>query len=57
MRHPEIDKTKILLTNSSLMKVKDSAIDLHQAIIRLETQFLVFLRMGVLERFYCILQF
>ena len=29
--------------------------DLHLAIIRLENQFLIFLRVAVLDRFYCIL--
>ena len=51
------------MTNSSLMKVESIAeyshlsilqyFDLHEAIIGLENQFLVFLRMAVLDRFYC----
>ena len=32
-----------------------NALVLHLAIIGLENQFLVFLRMAVLDRFYCIL--
>ena len=63
----KIDKTKILMTNGSLMKVKSVAecspyfgafcnsFDLHSAIIGLENQFLLFLRVAVLHRFYCII--
>ena len=43
--HSKIDKTKILTTNGSLMKVESIAyntFDMHLAIIGLETQFLVF---------------
>ena len=48
----KIDKTKILITNGSLMKVKSIAecshiFDLHYVIIGLEKQFLVFLRVAV----------
>ena len=60
--HSEIDKTKILMTNVSLMKVESIAecskgsilqyFDLHLAIISIENQFLVFLRVAVLHRFY-----
>ena len=57
----KIDKTNILMTNSSLMKVESFAecspffntFDLHKAIIGLENQFSVFLRVAVLHRFYC----
>ena len=53
----KIDKTKILMTNGSLMKVKSiafcNAFDLHYtAIISLEKQFLVFLRVAILHGFY-----
>ena len=51
-RHSKIDKTKILMTNGSLMKVESiaecslgafcNAFDLHSAIIGLENQILVF---------------
>ena len=50
--HSKIDKTKILMTNGSLMKVEVlqsaplgafcNTFDLHSAIIGLENQFLVF---------------
>ena len=51
------------MTNGSLMKVESIAEcilqyfwpDLHLAKIGLENQFLVFLRVTVLDRFYCIL--
>ena len=62
--HSKIDKTKILMTNGSLTKVKSIAesplgafcnnFDLHLAIIGLENQFSVFLRVAVLHRFYCV---
>ena len=62
--HSKIDKTKILMTNGSIMKAKVlqnatlgafcNTFDLHSAIISLENQFLVFLRVAVLDRFYCI---
>ena len=52
------------MTNGSLVKVKSmqnaplgafcNAVDLHKSIIGLENQFLVFLRVAVLHRFYCI---
>ena len=54
-----MDKTKILMTYGSLMKVKSIAefrntFDLHHAIIGLEKQFSVFLRVAVLSyRVYC----
>ena len=53
--HSNIDKTRILKTNGSLMTVTDSAIlfYLHLAIISLEKQILVFLRAAVLHRLYC----
>ena len=55
------------MTNGSLMKVESIAecspwskrgafcntFDFHLAIISLENQFLVFLRVAVLHRFYC----
>ena len=51
------------MANGSLMKVESIAesslgafcntFDLHLAIIGLENQFLVFLRMAVLHSFYC----
>ena len=41
------DKSKILMTNGSLMKVESTGI------IGIENQFLVFLRVAVLHRFYC----
>ena len=60
----KIDKIKILMTNGSLIKIKIlqnapleafcNTFDLHWGIISLEKQFLVFLRLAVLERFYCI---
>ena len=50
----KIDKTKVLMTNGSLMKVECIAtFDLHKAIIGLENQFSVFFRVAVLHRFYC----
>ena len=49
----KIDNTKILMTNGTLMKVE--RIDLYLGIIGLKDQFLVFLRVAVLDRFYCIL--
>ena len=57
MSHLKIDKTKILMTNGSLMKVESIAeccntFDLHYTIIALEKQFLVFLRVAILDRFY-----
>ena len=60
--HSKVDKTKILTTNGSLMKVKSIAecfgafcntFDLNLAIIGLENQFLVFLRVAILDRLYC----
>ena len=56
-----MDKTKILMTNGSFLKVESiegehSAILLtciKRQIIGLENQFLVFLRVTVLDRFYC----
>ena len=60
-----IDKTKVLKTNGNLMKVKSIAecslgafcntLDLQELIISLENQFLVLLRVAILDRFYCIL--
>ena len=54
------------MTNGSLMKVESIAdaplgafcntFDLHLAMIGLENQFLVFLRVAVLDRLYCILK-
>ena len=41
-----------IMTNDSLMKVE--SFNLHLAIIGLEKQFLVFLRVFILDRFYCI---
>ena len=46
------------MINGSLMKVESNAefcntFDLHLAIIGLENQFSVFLRVVVLHRFYC----
>ena len=62
--HSKIDKTHILMTNGSLMKIEGLqnaphgafciTFDLHIAIICLEDQFFVFLREAVLDRFYCI---
>ena len=56
-------QTKILMTNGSLMKVESIAEcsprrilqynDLHKAIIGLENQFVVFLRVALLDGFYC----
>ena len=56
--HSKIDK-KILMTNGSLIKVESIAegcdtFDLHLGIICLEKQFVVFLKVAVLHRFYCI---
>ena len=57
--HSKIDKTKVLKTNGSLMKVESIAecskrafcnsFDLHQGIISLEKQFLVFFLSGRLR--------
>ena len=57
-RHSKIDKTKILMTNGSLMKVKalqnaPLSFGLHQSIIGLENQFSIYLSVAVLHRFYC----
>ena len=64
--HSQIVKTKILMTNGRLMKVESisecslplgafcNTFDLHEVIICHETQFLVVLRVVVLDRFYCI---
>ena len=60
--HSKVVKTNILMTNDSLMKVESIAecsnasmntFDLHEAIISHENQILVFLRVVVLDRFYC----
>ena len=61
--HSKIDTTNISMTNGSLMKVKSIAecskgsilqyFDLHLAIIGLETQFSVVLKVAVLHWFYC----
>ena len=52
------DKTKILMTNGSLMKIEreHSAILLTciQRLIGLENHVLIFLRVAVLHRFYCL---
>ena len=53
-------QNKGLMANGSLMKVEiiaefPNTFDLHQAIIGLENQFSVFLRVAFLDRFYCIL--
>ena len=58
--HSKIDKTKVLKTNGSLMKVERIAecslgafcntFDLHQAIIGMEKQFLVFFWSGCLRQ-------
>ena len=58
--HSKIDKTNVLKTNDSLMKVESIAecslgafcntFDLHLAIIGLENQFLVFLLSGRLRQ-------
>ena len=58
--HSKIDKTKVLKTNCSLMKVKSIAecsfgafcntFDLHLAIIGLENQFLIFFLSGRLRQ-------
>ena len=53
-------KTKILMTNGSLMKVKSIAdcpvilLTCIKAIIGLENHFFVSMRVAVLHRFYCI---
>ena len=58
--HSKIDKTKIFMTNGSLMQVESIAecshgavftFDQHLAIIGLEKQLFVFLRVAVLDRF------
>ena len=59
------DKTKILMTNDSLMKVESIAECSHWsimqffwpalAIIGLENKYWIFLRVAVLHRFYCLL--
>ena len=65
--HSKIDKKKkILMTNGSLMKGKVlqnapfgafcNTFDLHLAIISLDYQFSVFLRVAILHRFYCMHQ-
>ena len=59
--HSKIDKTKILMTNGSLMKVESIAEFLEHSAILLTCikQYLVFkpilafLRVAVLERYYC----
>ena len=56
--HLKTDKTKILMADGSLMKVESIAeicntFDLHSAIIGLTNQFLMFLRVAVIDRFYC----
>ena len=58
--HSKIDKTKVLKTNGSLMKVESIAecslgafcdtFDLHKARINLENQFLVFFLSGCLRQ-------
>ena len=54
--HSKIEKTNILMTNGSLMKVKSIAecscntFDLHKAMIGLEIQFLVFVLSGRLKK-------
>ena len=63
-RPPKIDKTNVLKANGSLMKVESisecslgafcNTFDLHLTMICLENQFLVFSRVDVLDRFYCI---
>ena len=62
-RDPKYSKTcvKQPLKNRSLMKVENSPLgafcntfDLHWAIIGLENQVSIFLRVAVLQRFYCI---
>ena len=50
-RHSNIDKTKVLMTNGCLMKVKSigafcNTFDLHYAIIVLKTNFLFFFESG-----------
>ena len=57
--YSKIDKTKILMTNGSLMKFESildcsrNTFDLHEAIIGLENQFLILLRVAVSDKFYC----
>ena len=54
--YSKIDKTKILMTNGSLMRVKSilrTIVDQHYAIIGLERQFLVFFRVADLDSFKC----
>ena len=52
--------TKIFMTIGSLMKVESivecfcNTFDTHKSLISLENPFLVFLRVAVLHRFYCI---
>ena len=54
-------KTKIFMTNGSLIKVKRGAFcntfDLHEVINSLENQFLVFLRVAILHKFYCTIKY
>ena len=52
----KIDKAYVLMTNGSLMIdcVFCNAFDLHKAIIGLEKQVSVFLRVAGLHRLYCI---
>ena len=52
--HPKIDKTKVLMTDGSLMKVKSIAefcitFDRHYVIMNLENQFLVICLRGRLR--------
>ena len=62
----KIKQKKILITIGSLMNVESIAecsslsilqytFDRNEAIIRLENQFLVFLKVAFLHRFYCML--
>ena len=56
--HSKIDKTKVLKTNGSLMKVKSIAkvcntFILHYAIVCIENQFWDFFLSDSLCRFYC----
>ena len=61
--HSKKDKAKISMTNGSLMKVESIAECSHWSILQyfwpalsvigIENQFLVFLRVAVLDRFYC----
>ena len=50
--HLKIDTTKVWMENGCLMKVQ-STFDLHLEIIGLENQYVVFLRLTVLNRAYC----